>query len=105
MTAVGVGLLSVASGPMLWVSVVIAGIVRDGFMATLMTAIIETKGVGPAYAGTAMGLVLTLARLTSFISPPIGNSLANINPGFPFVFWAGLAAIVLFSFYFFRHSK
>ena len=105
MTAVGVGLLSVASGPMVWVSVVIAGIVRDGFMATLMTAIIETERVGPAYAGTAIGLVLTIARLVSFISPPIGNSLADINPGLPFVFWAGLAAIALFSFYFFRQNR
>ena len=105
MTAVGFGLLSIANGPMVWVSVVIAGIVRDGLLAILMTAIIETEGVGPAYAGTATGLVLTVARLASFISPPIGNSLANINPGLPFVFWAGLAAIVLFSFYFFRQSR
>jgi len=105
MTAVGVGLLSVASGPMVWVSVVIAGFVRDGFMANLTTATIETEGVGPVYAGTAMGLVLTIARLASFISPSIGNSLANINPGLPFVFWASLATIALFSFYFFKQSR
>jgi len=96
MTAVGVGLLSVADGATVWASVIIAGIVRDGFMAVLMTTIIEIDGVGAAYAGTAMGLVLTLARLIAFLSPPIGNSLADINLGLPFVFWAALAAVALF---------
>jgi len=105
MTAIGVGLLSVAGGTMVWASVIIAGIVRDGFMAVLMTTIIETDGVGTAYAGTAMGLVLTLSRLSGFLSPPIGNSLAGVNPGLPFVFWAALAAVALFGFCFLRQKR
>jgi NNP family nitrate/nitrite transporter-like MFS transporter len=105
MTAVGVGLLSVANGATVWASVIIAGIVRDGFMAVLMTTIIEIDGVGAAYAGTAMGLVLTLSRLIAFLSPPIGNSLADTNLSLPFVFWAALAAVALFCFYFTMERK
>jgi len=105
MTAIGVGLLSIANVTMVWASVIIAGIVRDGFMAVFMTTIIEIDGVGAAYAGTAMGLVMTLSRLIAFLSPPIGNSLASINLGLPFVFWAALAAVALFFFYFTIEKK
>lgn len=104
MTAIGVGLLSFTGGGMVWVSIFITGIFRDGFMAVLMTTIIETEGVGAAYAGTAMGLVLTLARLIAFVSPPIGNSLANTNLSLPFVFWAGLATAALLVFYFLKQK-
>ena len=105
MITFGVGLLSVADGTLVWVSVIIAGIFRDGFMAVFITTIIETEGVGPTYAGTAMGLVMTLSRLGGFSSPPIGNSLAGINPSLPFVFWASLAAATLVGFYFLRQRK
>jgi NNP family nitrate/nitrite transporter-like MFS transporter len=105
MTSIGVGLLSVAGGAMVWVAVAVAGIVRDGFMAVLMTTIIETDGVGTVYAGTAMGLVMTLSRLIAFISPPAGNSLATTNPSLPFVFWAGLAAVALIFFAFLRGKR
>jgi len=105
MTAIGIGLLSVVSGAGVWVSVIIAGIVRDGFMAVLMTTIMETDGVGATYAGTAMGLVLTLSRLIAFISPPIGNSLADVNLNLPYVFWTALAAAALLCFWFLGKDK
>lgn len=103
-TTIGVGLLSVAGCVMVWALVIIVGVVRDGFMAVITTMIMETEGVGVAYAGTAMGLVFTLSRLGGFIAPPIGNSLANINLGLPFIFWAALAAVALFGFYFVKES-
>ncbi len=105
MTVVGVGLLSVNEGSLVWLAVVIAGVVRDGFMAVLMTTIIETEGIGVTYAGTAMGLILTLSRVSSFVSPPIGNSLANVSASLPFVFWAALAAASLVGFYFLRQKR
>ena len=104
MTAIGIGLLSVAGGAMVWASVIIAGIVRDGFMAVLVTMVMETEGVGATYAGTALGLVITLSRLSAFISPPIGNSLADTNLGLPFIFWAALAAAALFGFCFVKQK-
>lgn len=91
MIMTGVGLLSLADGVMVWAAVIMAGMVRDGFMAVFMTMIIETDGIGPAYAGTATGLVLMFSGLGNLLSPPLGNSLAGIDPGLPFVFWAAMA--------------
>ena len=104
MTTVGVGLLSIAEGTMIWVSVAMAGIVRDGFMAIFMTMTMETEGVGAAYAGTAMGMVLIFYRLGGLVSPPLGNSLADIGLGLPFIFWAALAAVAFFGFYFVKEG-
>jgi len=103
-TAIGVGLLSVVGGAMVWVSVIIASIARDGFMAVNITMITETEGVGAVYAGTALGLAMTLSRVGGIISPPVGNSLADINPGLPFIFWAALAATALFGFHFVKET-
>jgi hypothetical protein len=70
-----------------------AGFVRDAFMAIFMTMVIETDGVGPAYAGTALGVTMALSGLGNFLAPPPGNSLAVLWPGAPFAFWAGLAGL------------
>ena len=93
MLIVGVGLLSVAEGMMVWVAVSMAGMVRDGFMAVLQTVVLETEGVGATYGGTAMGLVMLFSGLGRLVAPPLGNSLAGIAPGLPFAFWAALAAM------------
>jgi hypothetical protein len=92
MITVGVGLLSVVDGLLVWGAVNIAGSVRDGFMAVFMTALVETEGVGTTYAGTAMGFALALSGLGRLLAPPLGNSLGDIAPALPFVFWASLAA-------------
>ena len=105
LTAICVGLLSVTDGALVWCLVIIAGVVRDGFMAILITTIMEIDRVGAIYAGTALGLVMTLAQLGGFASPPIGNSLADISPGLPFIFWAALAAIPVLGFYFLRQKS
>ena len=100
MTAAGFALLAVAVGPLVWVAVLLAGMVRDGFMAVFMTAILETEGVGAAMAGTAIGMVMIFSGLGNMVAPPLGNSLAEINPGLPFLFWSlmalfGFAGLVL----------
>ncbi len=105
MTTIGVGLLSIADGTRIWVSVAVAGIVRDGFMAIFMTMVLEIKGVGARYAGTAMGMVMIFYRLGGLISPPLGNSLAVIDLGLPFIFWAALATVAFFGFYLVKEEK
>jgi MFS family permease len=95
MIMTGTGLLGVVHGLWVWVAVVIAGSMRDTFMATFNTMVIETPKVGPAYAGTAIGLTMALASLSNFISPPVGNSLASLSPGAPFVFWSALSVFAL----------
>ncbi|PKN94107.1 MAG: hypothetical protein CVU44_06805 [Chloroflexi bacterium HGW-Chloroflexi-6] len=90
MVALGSGLLSFASGGLVWTAVLLAGFVRDAFMAIFMTMVIETEGVGPAYAGTALGLTMAISGIGNVLAPPLGNSLASLWPGAPFVFWSGL---------------
>ncbi len=104
MTAIGVGLLSVTDGAGVWIAVIIAGVVRDGFMALEMTTLIEIEGVGTKYAGTAIGFIHTISRLGECASPPVGNSLAGINLRYPFIFWAALATAALFVFYFLKDT-
>jgi len=93
MIVTGIGLLSFAGGMMVWVAVVMAGLVRDGFMGVFTTAILEIEGVGAVYASTAMGLVMVFSGLGRLVAPPLGNSLADIAPSLPFAFWAALAAV------------
>ena len=101
----GIGLLSIVNGIMIWVAVIMAGFVRDGFMAIFMTMIIETEGVGATYAGTAIGLVMSLLALGNLMSPPLGNSLTAIVPGFPFLFWEILATASFFGLYLAKEEK
>jgi MFS family permease len=91
MVALGVGLLGIAEGALIWVGVFMAGSVRDGFMAIFMTATTEQQGVGTAYAGTAIGLAMSLSGVGGLIAPPLGNSLANYNLRYPFMLWAAMA--------------
>jgi MFS family permease len=91
--ACGIGLLSVVDGVVIWVAVLIAGAVRDGFMAIFMTAVSEVDGVGAEYAGTALGLALALLRVGALVAPPLGNALAVHGPRIPFVLWSGMALL------------
>ncbi len=103
--AMGVGLLSIAGGALVWAAILLAGMVRDGFMAIYMTMVIETEGVGGVYAGTATGLAFSFSGLGSLLAPPLGNSMAEaIAPGFPFLFWATLAAGGWLALYFTREK-
>lgn len=95
MIVTGVGLLSVADGAVVWLAVLMAGAVRDGYMAIFLTAVTELDGVGVLYAGTAMGLTLMMSRLGGLLAPPLGNSLASLDPALPFAFWATMALMAL----------
>jgi MFS family permease len=100
--ALGSGLLFKAEGWVVWAAVILAGMMRDGSAALIVTMAVETEGVGPAYAGTATGLAMTFFFLGNLISPPIGNKLADFAPGLPFVFWAGSAGLGIVSLLFIR---
>ncbi|MDH5695628.1 MAG: MFS transporter [Dehalococcoidia bacterium] len=104
-TIVGVALLPVVDNAMVWVLMIMVGIARDGFMAICLTMSTETEGVGVVYAGTAIGLVQTILNVGSFISPPLGNSLADTNPGLPFFLWAAFGLLALLAFCFVRETE
>ena len=104
-TAASVAQLSTAHDQAVWLFVILAGLFRDGFMAILMSMVIEVKGVGADYAGTATALVLAISRLGGFVAPPLGNSLAGFHPGFPFVFWGALALVTPISLYLVKEQR
>jgi len=104
MTACGIGLLSIADGVIIWIAVLMAGAVRDGYMAVFMTAVTEVKGVSAEYAGTALGLAMTLSRVGAMIAPPLGNSFAIYGPRAPFVLWAAMAVLGLIALGFLRRG-
>jgi NNP family nitrate/nitrite transporter-like MFS transporter len=96
-TLICFGLLPVVDGKPIWILMILSGVFMDSFMAISVTMLFETKGVGPKDFGTAMGIVLSIAQLGAVVSPPLGNSFAGLNPGFPFTFWAALSAAALFT--------
>ena len=105
MTACGIGLLSIVDGVVIWVAVLMAGLVRDGYMSVFMTTVTEVRGVGAEYAGTAIGLAMTLSRIGALIAPPLGNSLATYGPRAPFILWFAMAIIGLAALGFLRREK
>jgi MFS family permease len=96
-TVICFSLLPVVDGNAVWLLMVISGMSMDSFMAICTTMLLETRGVGPEYSGTALGIVFTITQIGSVVSPPVGNSLADTNLGLPFVFWAGLSIIAVFT--------
>jgi cyanate permease len=106
-TILGVALLPVAYGAMIWVLMILVGASRDGFMAVCLTIGTESEGIGVVYAGAAMGLAQTVMNIGSLVAPPLGNSLANpANPAspYPFFLWAGFALLALVSFFFVKET-
>ncbi len=101
----GMGLLSIVDGVVIWVAVLMAGAVRDGYMAVFMTTVTELNGVGAEYAGTALGLAMTLSRVGGLIAPPLGNSLAVYGPRVPFILWAAMALLGLAALGLMRRDK
>ncbi|UCE64202.1 MAG: MFS transporter [Nitrospirota bacterium] len=91
-------LLPQFQGFLVWPLVILFGSARDGYYAILMTMVIEARGVGATYAGTAMGIILSLGNFGAFIASPSGNRLAVINPQYAFFFWAALLGISILIF-------
>jgi len=91
--AVTLALIPLANDTGIWVLVIACAFLRSGGAALFNVIIFEIKGVGSTYGGTATGLANTISMVGAFLAPPIGNSLAKIDPGYPFFFWAALAAM------------
>ena len=100
LVGVGTGLLGLASGALISLAVLLAGITRDGFMAISMTAIIEVEGIGPRFAGSATGMVMSAIGIANVFAPPVGNWLARFGSGVPFLFWAALVFLGLVAYLF-----
>jgi NNP family nitrate/nitrite transporter-like MFS transporter len=91
--AVGLVLIPYVNTTGIWLVIVISNFLRSGTGSIVNVMIFEAKGIGSVYGGTAIGLASTISMVGAFLAPPLGNSLADINQGLPFVFWACLAAL------------
>jgi NNP family nitrate/nitrite transporter-like MFS transporter len=100
----GVILLTLFGSQAAWPALIMAGIVEESFFAISITMIIETKGVGAAYSGTALGLTGMFAGLGGFFGPPISNRLAETEPRFAFLFWIAIVAVALVAIYFIEET-
>jgi len=101
---IGTALLGFTSGVLISLAVLIAGISRDGFMALTMTAIIEEKGIGARFAGTAIGLNMSVMGVAGVFAPPVGNWLVKLGAGIPFLFWASLVLLGFVGYFFMRRT-
>ncbi len=101
----GTGVLSFVRGAAVWLAVILAGMLKDGSTTLLLTMTIESDGVGPVYAGTATGFVMFFFFVGNLLSPPLGNKLADVHPGLPFVFWAALVGLGISSLAFARSVR
>jgi sugar phosphate permease len=90
-----VGLIPIAGTVGTWILLFLCGLIRTGVSALANTLLIETKGVGSTYGGTAIGLTNSLGMLGAFAASPLGNSFSSISNDMPLVFWAVLAAVGL----------
>jgi cyanate permease len=95
--SLGIGSLMFVRDTGIWIVLSITGLIRAVAPVILNTVLIETKGVGSKYAGTAFGIMTGCGLLAAFVFPPVGNSLAAINPGLPFVFWGAMGVLCLIS--------
>jgi cyanate permease len=94
----GIAALGFVEGALILLVVAATGFVFDTFMAILNASVMEVDGVGFLYAGTALGLTNTIRHLGGALSPPIGNSLAEINLSLPFLFWGAMGLFGMFMF-------
>ena len=92
-------------GPFVWVLIILTGITRTGVAALFNVMVIEIDEVGSEYSGTAIGLVSAIGMFGAFMAPPLGNSFAVYNSGYPFLFWACLAAAGLPLFAFLKKER
>jgi predicted MFS family arabinose efflux permease len=93
--ALSLALMPLVNAPGVWTLLIVGGLLRSGASALFAVMIFEIKGVGKIYGGTATGLANTISMVGAFLGPPLGNSFADINPGYPFYFWGAMAAIPL----------
>ena len=103
---IGLSVWLMASGATAWVFLAVAasGIWYDAIMGISITAVADTKGVGPELAATAIGMLFAVQEVGGILSPPIGNRLALINPAYAFFFWGTLALLGMIFFALYRQE-
>ena len=86
---------AVLNGTPLIIALIICGMAMGCVSPIFMVVLVEIKEIGPALAGTAVGLIFMLGNGFGFIGPVISGKLMDISgaqwPGFLFI---GIAFII-----------
>lgn len=85
--SIGVLSFSIVDGILIWIALIVAGFFFDAYMSIHQAAAQEVDGISYQYVGTALGFIATLREAGGFMSPPIGNALAEYSLSAPFIFW------------------
>lgn len=96
---IGVGLFGIVAGALILLVAVITGASFDSVMALQQVSVMELDGMDNSLSGSALGMFTTIRNLGIAFSPPLGNSLAALGAGTPFLFWGvcGVFAALMFS--------
>jgi MFS family permease len=97
LTFIGFVLLPFLDGTPVWILIIMAGLFIDAFMSIIVTMLYENNWVPPKDYGAALGFTFAICQVGIVIAPPLGNSLANLNSGLPFLFWAALSSAAFFT--------
>jgi nitrate/nitrite transporter NarK len=87
-TTVIVALLAVSNQSLFWVLIPLVGCVTQGVGALTISRAVQIKEIGPAFTGTALGLIGGMANVGGFILPLAGGRLAEVNVLWPFLLWS-----------------
>jgi cyanate permease len=90
LSATGIGLLPFVHGAAVWVAMMMAGSVRDAFIAITLAFVNGNSGVGKAYSGMATGFLMLFMGIGNLVGPPVGNAFAVLGAGSPMIFWSCL---------------
>jgi MFS family permease len=94
-TVVCLTLIPLVADGMVLPLILLTGIFVDSYASISITMVMEMKGLAIVYSGISTGIIFSMAHIGNTTLPPLGASLASINPGAPIFFWAGFSTLAL----------
>lgn len=105
LAAVTLGAIPFFDGPAVWVLIVLNGLLRGSMFPLLNSLVVEQEGVGARYAGTAIGVVLSLGMVGGSFTPPLGGAIADVyGEGAALLTWAAISMVSLAGFFFVKEA-
>jgi NNP family nitrate/nitrite transporter-like MFS transporter len=105
LVAVTLGAIPFFDGPAVWVLIVVNGLLRGSMFPLINSLVVEQEGVGARYAGTAIGLVISLGMLGASFMAPLGGAIADVyGGGATLLAWAAISMVSLAGFFFVKEA-
>jgi MFS family permease len=70
---------AIFNGVPLIIALVIAGVCMGCIAPVFMASLVETEGIGPALAGTTVGLVFMIGNIGGFVGPILSGKLMDVT--------------------------